>query len=139
MCFNSIFFAISFMGRLSGSQSVSKVPDFEIHRPTLIAFFAPVTKTELNDDEAYEALADFQFSASTVRPQLEKSGIDFYETYSRTFRIVSSNNAVTFRAKEGVGYYFVAPGKEPHISYGVMTDSDIERVAGEYFGAPARR
>jgi len=32
-----------------------------------------------------------------------------------------------------VGYYFIAPGKAPHIEYGVLTDVDIVQAAAAYF------
>jgi hypothetical protein len=31
------------------------------------------------------------------------------------------------------GYYFIAPGKKPHVEHGVMTDEDLVDVARKYF------
>jgi hypothetical protein len=41
-------------------------------------------------------------------------------------------------SKIGVGYFFIAPGKEPHVEYGVMTDADLLDAARKYFGIAIR-
>jgi len=99
-----------------------------------VAFFTPVTDAELdkNPDEN-EALADFQVYAERVRGQLERMGIAFEEIYATSFVVKCDAKTRRFRPKTGVGYYFVAPGKLPHVEYGVMTDADILQVAREHF------
>lgn len=106
-----------------------------IHRPTVVAFFAPVTSGVLNaDPDTNEALADFQLYATKVRKPLNDAGIDFKEIYAKSFQVQRGRRITIFRpGKVDVGYYFVAPGKEPRIEYGVLTDSDLLQIAREYF------
>jgi hypothetical protein len=107
-----------------------------VNGPTVIAFFPPVTQSELNNDpDTNEALADFQFYARNVREPLHKAGIDFKEIYAVSFRVQRGERITTFRpGKATVGYYFVAPDKEPRIEHGVLTDADLRQIASKYFG-----
>lgn len=106
-----------------------------VNRATVVAFFPPVSDEEMKKDPgANESLADFQFYAAKLRPQLADKGIGFEEVYASSFDIQSGAKTIKVRPKEiEVGYYFVAPGKEPRVQYGVMTDIDVLEVAGEYF------
>jgi hypothetical protein len=106
-----------------------------VNRPTIIAFFPPVTDEELSKSpDTNEALADFQYYAKRARKELQEAGIDFVEVYTTSFAVKSDRKTTVFRGeKTNVGYYFVAPGKASRIEYGVMTDSDILRIATEYF------
>jgi len=105
------------------------------NRPTVVAFFPPVTDTDLsNNPDTNESLADFQFYATRVREKLHDAGIDFQEIYALSFAIKYGTKTTTFRPKKTtVGYYFVAPGRSPRVEYGVMTDADILHIATEYF------
>jgi hypothetical protein len=107
-----------------------------IHGPTIVAFFPSVTAKDLDSDaNTNEALSDFQFYNGEVRNSLHKARIEFREADAPSFRIRCGNTVRTFRTgKISVGYYFVAPNKEPHIEYGVMTDVDILDAARKYFG-----
>jgi hypothetical protein len=72
---------------------------------------------------------------TNVRGPLRKAGIEFHELYAHSFRLRIGSKLTTFKlVKIDVGYYLVARGKKPRIEYGVMTDSDLLRVANEYFG-----
>ena len=106
-----------------------------VNRPTVVAFFPPVTDAELsNNPDTNEALADFQFYATKAREKFHNEGIDFEEIYALSFAVKCGTKTTTFRPKKTtVGYYFIAPGKSPRIEYGVMTDADILQVASEYF------
>jgi hypothetical protein len=106
-----------------------------VNRPTVVAFFPPVTETELSKDpDTNESLADFQYYAARTREQLHEAGVDFEEIYAASFGVKCGAKTTTFHPqKTKVGYYFVAPGKSPRIEYGVMTDSDVLRIAKEYF------
>lgn len=108
--------------------------------PTIIAFFPPVTKTELQKDpDTNETLADFQLYATRVRKPVKKLGIEFHELYRHSFRIRVGSTVTTFRpSKKQVGYYFITPGKKPHIEYGVLTDIDVIDIAHKYFGTSAK-
>ena len=107
-----------------------------VRGPTIIAFFPPVTQAELEKDhDTAEALSDFQFYAAKVRAPLSKSAIAFHEMYARSFLVAVGGRSIVFRPDKGdVGYYFVAPDKEPRVEYGVMTDSDLLQTARAYFG-----
>jgi hypothetical protein len=113
-----------------------KQPLVVVHGPTVVAFFPPVAQAQLEKDpDTNEALADFQLYARSVRAPLRKAGIQFHELYTHSFRLRIGKKLTTFRpVKVDVGYYLVAPGKEPRIQYGVMTDSDLLQAANEYFG-----
>ena len=103
--------------------------------PTVVAFFPPVTQAELsNEPDTNEALADFRYYAARVRERAGEVGIDFEEIEASSFSVKCGAKTMVFRPKKTkVGYYFVAPGKSPHVEYGVMTDSDILHIATEYF------
>jgi len=111
-------------------------PLIEVRGPTVIAFCAPMTDVELDEDPNLDdMLADFQLYASRVRDPLHAAGIEFQELYVHSFELRDGSSASTFRPVEAdVGYYFVAPGKPPRVQYGVMTDLDIVQTAREYFG-----
>ncbi|HME58788.1 MAG TPA: hypothetical protein VKF63_10655 [Terracidiphilus sp.] len=119
------------------AQNATKsVPVFVIHGPTIVAFFPPVTAKDLDSDQnTNEALSDFQFYIDEVRNPLHKAGIELQESYARSFRLRCGNTVRTFRTgKNSIGYYFITPGKKPHIEVGVMTDVDILDAARKYFG-----
>ena len=107
-----------------------------MRRPTVIAFFPPVTEEGLaKDPDTNEALADFQVYAYRTRERLKNSGVEFHEVYVHSFRIRQGRNLVTFRPnKVPVGYYFVAPEKKPNVEYGVETDEDVVANIQKYFG-----
>jgi hypothetical protein len=86
------------------------------------------------DPDLNESLSDFQFSAHSVGGKLHDAGIDFQVIYASSFGIKCGGKTKTFHPqKTEVGYYFVEPGKSPHVEYGVMTDADISLMAKKYF------
>jgi hypothetical protein len=118
------------------SQSSGERPQlFEIHRPTIVAFFLPVTEAETNNGNGEsEALGDFNHYASLVRKRLKNAGIDFYVTNAPSFQVRTEAKVRTFQTGDvGVGYYLITPGKEPYVLNGVMTDKDLVDAAGAYF------
>lgn len=104
---------------------------------SIIAFFPPVSNSEMDKDpDLNEVLSDFQLYTSKARNPLRKMKIEFQVIYARSLRIRTGNRARTFRPKGAdVGYYFMVPGKEPRVEYGVMTDTDLIQTAHEYFGS----
>ena len=131
-------FVAVWVGAENSQDTANSVPIFVIHQPTIIAFF-PITQAEADSSDNTEALSDFQFYIHEVRDPLHKSGIDLQEAYSRSFRLRYGNTVRTFKpGKISIGYYFIAPGKESHIEYGVMTDVDILDAARKYFGLAIR-
>ncbi|MGD0097023.1 MAG: hypothetical protein ABSB60_11040 [Terracidiphilus sp.] len=111
-------------------------PVFKIHGPTIIAFYPHVSQKDLDSGEGdAEAIDDFGFYASQVEKRLEKAGVGFFVEETRSFKVRVQGKVNAFRVgKISIGYYFITPGKEPHVEYGVMTDEDLVGVAREYFG-----
>ena len=110
-------------------------PLFDVHGPTVVAFFPPVTQADKSDGETNEALDDFQFYAERAHVHLAKAGVDFHEVFGHSFRVRLGTKTITFHPAEvEVGYYLVAPGKKPCVKYGVMADTDLLQVADKYFG-----
>lgn len=114
------------------------VPTFVIERPTIIAFCRPVSDEEMDKNpDANEVLGDFQLYASRVSRPLKEAGISFEVASAVRFRVKDGKAVRSFNTgKIGVGYYFIAPGKEPHVEYGVETDPDILEAARKYFQLP---
>jgi hypothetical protein len=126
----------------ASSQPGGKPPlVFVIHGPTIIAFSHPITQAELNNGEGdAEALGDFNFYLSKVEKRLREAGIEIQAADERSFHVRDGKKVRPFRAgKTGIGYYFIAPGREPHVESGVMTDEDLADAARKYFGIPIRR
>ena len=113
-----------------------KRPSVTIQGPTVIAFFQSSTRTDPNNDGGEnETLSDFNYYAATVEPRLRKAGVELRVIYGSSFQVRTGEHLRTFRSgPTEVGYYLIAPGKDPHIEYGVMTDDDLIEVASKYFG-----
>jgi len=124
----------------SQESSAGSQPVFVIHGPTIVAFFALATeKGKENDPNVNEALSDFQLYYSQASARLQKAGINFPDTNTLSFRICIGKKVRRYRmSKIGVGYFFIAPDKEPHAEYGVMTDEDLLDLARKYFGIAIR-
>jgi len=125
---------------ISSVPATEKVPIIVIEGRTVVAFFPPANKPELEKDpDLNEALADFQVYAKRVREPLKRAGVEFHALYAHSFKVRLGRTVTTFRTtKADVGYYFVVPGKKPRIEYGVKTDADLLRTANEYFGISSR-
>jgi len=133
-----IVVAIGLLSFAAQSGAEDKKVLIDVRRPTVIAFFGPVTQDDLNNGDTDEALSDFQYSAAKAGPKLKSLGIQFHELYAHSFRVRVKKKTVTFQSgKVDVGYYFVAPGKQARIEYGVMTDADLVALCRQYFGLPA--
>ncbi len=111
-----------------------------IDRPTVVAFFAPPTESQSAKEAAdsNEALADFRFYGTAVRKRFEQAGVDYKEVYASSFQVRGGGTVSTVRPAKDVGYYFAAPGKKPHITYGVLSDADLLRQVKKYFGIVTR-
>jgi len=112
-----------------------KFQTFDVRRPMIVAFFSPVTKSELQrDPDTNEALSDFQEYAHRVQEPLRRRGIEFHEVYATRFGIRRGKTVVIFTpSRAPVGYYFIAPNKKPLIECGVNTDDGLLQVANQYF------
>ena len=106
-----------------------------VTRPTVVAFFPPVTDAQLDrDPDLNETLTDFQLYAGQIRAPFRQAGIDFHEVYAPSLRIAVGHDMTMFRPTDiKLGYFFVAPGKAPHVQYGVATDLDLKALASDYF------
>jgi hypothetical protein len=130
---------------IAGAQSTrmpegAPIKTYVIVRPTIIAFFRHVTDPQMDKDpDMNEALGDFQLYAAQAGPKLRAAGIDFETASATRFKLEIGKHVRDFRApKADVGYYFIAPGKEPHVEHGVMTDMDLIEAARKYFGIDSR-
>lgn len=123
------------------AQAPAKRPEvFVIHGPAIIAFFHPISQKELDNGEGdAEAGDDFSYYSSVVRKPLKNAGIRYETIVARSFRVRVGKKIRVFHTGEiGIGYYFIAPGKEPHVEEGVMTDDDLVDEARKYFGIKIR-
>jgi hypothetical protein len=120
---------------LAPGKAGDKTPVFAIDRPTVIAFFPHNAKADKKNSDTNDSLSDFQLYAASARQPLQDAGIDLQVIYTGEFRTALRGQTQTFHSpKAEVGYYLVASGKKPRIEYGVMTDTDLLRIAREYFG-----
>src|SRR5215510_1520833 len=133
--------AILLLVAMAGAlDAVAAETPVEVKRPTVVAFFEPVSDKELEKHpDTNEALADFQEYVSRSKDPLERAGVDFHVVYARSFQVRNGSQTRTFRlGKIGVGYYLVGPGRRPRIEQGVMTDADLFQVVHDYFGMVVR-
>jgi hypothetical protein len=133
-------YLLAFVGLILGasgsgwSQKSVASPVVDAHQATVVAFYMPASRSEAGDADETESLDDFRLYAGRVKGPLTKAGIRFEELYAGSFRIRLGSKTQVFHSTSGVGYYFVAPGRKPHVVYGVMTDTDLLNLAKQYFG-----
>ena len=120
----------------SAAQTATKRPVIEVQKPSIVAFYPPLSASDAEKPEEIESLSDFRLSIEGARKSLRAAGIEIHEVYSTSFRIRVGAKTTSFHPTEdGVGYYLIAPGKPPSVEYGVMTDADLIHVAKQYFGS----
>jgi hypothetical protein len=123
------------------TQAISSKPQptFVIHGPTVVAFF-PITQAEADSGEGNaEALDDFNYYIFEANERLNKAGIEIHIVNEQSFQTQTGKKLAEFQAgKDRVSYYFIAPNKEPHAEYGVMTDEDLLDLARKHFGIAIR-
>ncbi|MGD0799911.1 MAG: hypothetical protein ABR906_01210 [Terracidiphilus sp.] len=118
----------------NAQNNATPMPVFAIHQPTIIAFF-PITQAGVKSGDNNEALSDFDYYISIAEARLQSAGIEIHVVNERLFQIKVGKKTVHIQPKiNETGYYLIAPGKEPHIEYGVMTDIDLCDAAHKYFG-----
>src|SRR5258708_36620509 len=92
---------VSFLLGSSPLESAKKTPTFDVHGPTILAFFPPVTEAgRLKDPDTNTALDDFQFYAREVRQPLEKKRIEFGEVYAHRVSIRRGAAGATLTRQE---------------------------------------
>jgi hypothetical protein len=120
---------------ISSAYATDISTTIRVSGPTVIAFIPPITQADSDkDEENTEALDDIQWYLSQVKAKLEKAGIVVREVNTEKVEIFDGNKKIIFQPRKGeFGYYFIAPGRQPKVEYGVMTDMDLLDVAGQYF------
>jgi hypothetical protein len=119
----------------NAQKAAEKSPLIAVHKPTIIAFF-PTTQAEVDSNQdASEALSDFNYYVFNAQEPLKKVGIEVQIVNERSFRIQTGAKVRNFpNSKARAGYYFIQPGRQPHVEYGVMTDDGLLDTARRYFG-----
>jgi hypothetical protein len=113
-----------------GARDSTAIPDSlrPVSRPTLYAATS-LTQEDVDSSEgAGEAIGDFSFYLQNVRDSLTALGVTLTLTTGRVISIPLANSVYTWHLEadsESIGYLFVAPGRQPALRYGVMTDADI--------------
>ena len=75
-----------------------------------------------------------------VGPKLKKARDRFRTRQCGEVQDQERSSCSHFNAgKIGIGYYFIGPGKQPHVECAVMKDDDILEVARKYFGVSTGR
>jgi hypothetical protein len=121
------------------SMMAAEPPVFTVRGPTIIAFFTPTQKDVDNNQDLAEVVSDFQHYLEEAREPFRKARITLREVYAPSFRLSFRRKpgakTITFRPEIQVGYYFIAPGKEPRIERdGVEPATGLFEIAHEYFG-----
>jgi len=120
-------------------QASLETPVFDVVRPTILAFFKPSSHMNDTGSSANDALSDFQVYLNKAKYPLQRSGIDVQEVYARSFKVRVGTTVTTYQTKKsGIGYYLISPGKKARIEYGLTNDTDLIRIADEYFGVNAK-
>ncbi len=110
---------------------------FIITKPTLISFFLDFTDKQV-EEEGNEALADFVFYLPYAEDKLRAVGVQVYSVFKvKSFQVKVGHRWRTVRPRVSVGYYFIAPGREPEIEFGVEDTGSILDLARKYFKLPA--
>jgi hypothetical protein len=96
----------AFLWLAAGNAAKEPIQTFTVERPTILAFFPPVTDADLDQNpDTNEALGDFQLYATRVSPSLKKAGIDFEVVSAVKFKVKNGANVRTFRTgKIAIGY-----------------------------------
>ena len=126
-------------GHLSSAQRDSTW--VEVGGPTLIAFVGPASTADSGNPDLAEALGDFSYHLGTASSNLRDLGFRVMVVESSRFFVVRGARVDTFTVpKDGadIGYYLVAPGRTPVVSYGVQTNGDLIDAARQYLQVKAR-
>jgi hypothetical protein len=107
---------------------------FVITGPTLISFFLDYTDDEILADGGNEALSDFDFYLPAAEDQLKEAGVQVHAVFKvKSFQVKMGSRWRTVKPRETVGYYFIAPGREPRLEFGVEDTESIVDFARGYF------
>ena len=73
-------------------------PTYNIGKPTILAFFSPLSPSHPKEAAADEALADFKFYGQQALKPLAAMGIDYKEVYASGFVVRVGDATTTFSA-----------------------------------------
>jgi hypothetical protein len=107
-----------------------------ITRPTLIGFHPVPTPARTADSGFVRTLAAFQAGLAHLRPNFERAGVAVYEQYTDTVVIEEPDRGLQIYVPPsgaGIGYYLVAPGRDPDIVQGLRPEREIEEAVYRYF------
>jgi len=125
------------VGALIATGAEQQQTKFVISRPMLISFFLDYTDKQIDADGS-EALADFVFYLPYAEDKLRGAGIEVHAVFKvKSFDVKVGRRWRTVRPRVSVGYYFIAPGREPEIEFGVEDTGSIIDLARKYFKLPA--
>ena len=121
---------------LQNAYGAKQQTKFVITKPTLISFFLDYTDKQI-DADGNEALADFVFYLPYAENKLRAAGVQVCSVFKvKSFQVKLGSRWQTVRPRVPVGYYFIAPGREPEIEFGVEDTGSILDFAGRYFKLP---
>src|SRR5262249_44364593 len=117
-------------------------PVFLVKQPTIVAFFS-LKSGDLQDPDMSESYRDFQRYVASARGRLERHGVKVEQAVGTSFtvQVGAGTGAAKMRftpVRRQCGYYFIAPGRQPQVALGVISDDDIVRGAQRYFGEMLR-
>jgi hypothetical protein len=74
-----------------------------------------------------EVLADFVFYLPYAEDKLREAGVEVHSVFKvKSFQVKLGSRWRTFRPRGiTVGYYFIGPGRQPRIEFGVQDTEDI--------------
>jgi hypothetical protein len=119
-----------------GKQAAVPQTRFFITKPTLISFFLDYTDEQV-EKEGNEALTDFLFYLPYAEKILREAGVEVHAVVKvKSFDVKAGRRWRTVRPSDKVGYYFIAPGREPEMEFGVEDTESILELARKYFRLP---
>jgi len=120
--------------------STQSDPAFHIAGPTILAFFDPGSQSPQKEcPDSNEAVTTFHFYGHLALQPLARIGVDYKEVRASGFVVKVGDATTSFRPTQTIGYYFVAPGRQAHVTYGVMSNDDLLQAAQKYFGADQKQ
>lgn len=109
-------------------------PTFIVKQPMIVAFFS-LKPADLQDPDIRASYRDFQRYVAAAKSQLERHGVKVEQAVATSFSVQLGKAKMRFTpVRRQCGYYFLAPGRQPQVAYGVISDDDIVRGAQRYFG-----
>lgn len=129
---------IAFAAPPAKAPVAAAAPTFIVKQPTIVAFFS-LKPGDLNDPDIRESYRDFQRYVASAKQQLERHGVKVEQAVATSFTVQLGTAKMRFTpVRRQCGYYFLAPGRQPQVAYGVISDDDIVRGAQRYFGDALR-